>query len=151
MALYSCDGCSEAIPVLKARIHCEVCVQYYDICANCYILECWTMHHEPFHWTLLHEISGYCPRAPPVPYRPALPIRPAHNNSTASLDTLAGIQSRPVPLDSPAPDLAPTEPLHRHRPQNLLQVVLHGANVQWHGTVQNMGCPYEYYIHLPRC
>jgi hypothetical protein len=70
MPLFTCDGCSEEIPDHKARLHCEVCVDY-DTCANCYVIGRHTKSHTGTHNTTLKETSGsFSPSTPALPPRP---------------------------------------------------------------------------------
>ena len=88
MPLFTCDGCSEEIQDHKARLHCEVCVDY-DTCANCYVIGRYTKSHTGTHNTTLKETSGsFSPSPPALPPRPdSISRRSVAPQSTAPVGT----------------------------------------------------------------
>ncbi|VUC33135.1 unnamed protein product [Clonostachys rosea] len=58
MSLYLCDGCGDAIPPNKARVHCLPCGDY-DLCASCAILGTYTKSHRPGHKVELFRVSDH--------------------------------------------------------------------------------------------
>lgn len=77
---YICGGCKETIPSQKARIECQICLNY-NSCANCAILGEATGDHSARHPTTLIRLSGVDSAIP------------SHNNHNA--DNPSTTQQRP--------------------------------------------------------
>ncbi len=71
MSLYQCDGCQDAIPAQKARVHCQSCPgSSYDLCASCFITGVTSQNHVPGHSMVTYRTSGFghvarTPQPPP--------------------------------------------------------------------------------------
>lgn len=102
---YECDGCSEKMLELKARIHCQVCADH-DLCTNCYVLGISTEGHLKSHSSIIIAKSGYpLPPSPPtLPPRPKVPSPqpPPGRAIPALVHRPAPISSQPVKQSNPS-------------------------------------------------
>ena len=92
MSLYQCDGCQDAIPAQKARVHCQSCPGYYDLCASCFITGVTSQNHVPGHRMVTYRTSGFG-RVPLTPQTPPnlLPlVLQQTTQSAAQPDTRGG-------------------------------------------------------------
>ncbi|TQS35764.1 hypothetical protein Golomagni_03805 [Golovinomyces magnicellulatus] len=55
--LYSCNGCGELIKKQRARISCNVCVDF-NLCSNCYVINYFSKPHTKSHASTIIRESG---------------------------------------------------------------------------------------------
>lgn len=104
MALYTCDGCLEEIPALKARFHCERC-DSHNVCANCYVVGIFTKSHTAQHVTTMIVLSGTL--AIPLQGPPPLPPRSA---GTQQPPATASSYKQQIPRKPANTQAAPQQP-----------------------------------------
>lgn len=56
--LYICNGCGDAIGSERARILCNICVDF-NLCSNCYVISFSSKVHSKSHATTVFRTSGY--------------------------------------------------------------------------------------------
>lgn len=117
MPLYMCDGCWEAIPALKARIHCLEC-EDFDLCANCFVVGRFGKGHLKKHKTSMEERSGIDVGDEAEPENPTLRAAPAIQSSWQSNPTSPPYSSTQSPRSSQgrAPVQSPAQSSHHNTP-----------------------------------
>jgi len=90
--LYTCDGCSSAIPTDRARVSCHSCANYH-LCANCFVIKQFSVPHLESHSTMVFKRSGLVVPPPPGFNRgpPPLPPRTTSTTSTKQPNRLSEI------------------------------------------------------------
>jgi Zinc finger, ZZ type len=61
---YTCNGCSSAIPIDRARVSCHYCPDYH-LCANCFVTKQFYSPHVESHSTMTFKLSGFVVPPPP--------------------------------------------------------------------------------------